>query len=293
MATRVLVTGASGQLGAYLVRELVANGADVIAWSHSRSANLSGVSARPVDLTDSAATSSALSEARPDVVIHAAAEASVSKCAENPKRAEAVNARATATLAALCDATAVRLVYVSTDLVFDGERGPYSETDPIGPLSVYGRTKAIGELAALASNRNVVVRVSWMFGPSLVGRANFFDQQMDALRSGRPVRLFHDEWRTPLGLGQAARVLIEIARSDVTGLLHVGGPERMSRLEIGQRLAVYVGTSTSGLVSASRLDAPGEPRPRDVSLDSRRWRVAFPDRPWITFEQAMTEMGVR
>lgn len=293
MAKRVLVTGANGQLGAYLVRELVAGGADVVAWSHSRPANLSGVSARPVDLTDSAATSSALSEARPDVVIHAAAEANVSKCAENPQRAEAVNARATSTLADFCDATGVRLVYVSTDLVFDGERGRYSETDPIDPLSVYGRTKAAGERAALASNRNAVVRVSWLFGPSLVGRENFFGQQMAALRAGRPVRLFHDEWRTPLGLATAARALVEIATSDVTGLLHVGGPERMSRLEIGQRLAAHLDAGMAGLVSASRVEVPGEPRPRDVSLDSTRWRDSFPHQSWPTYERALAEMGVR
>jgi dTDP-4-dehydrorhamnose reductase len=251
------------------------------------------VTTLPVELTDSSALSVAFANARPEVVIHAAAEANVVECADHPEKAEAVNTKATAWLTRLCDGMGARLVYVSTDLVFDGERAPYAESDPVAPLSVYGRTKLAGELAVLTSPRNAVVRVSWMFGPSLIERKNFFEKQVAALRGGSPANVFHDEWRTPLGLATAARALIGIATSDVTGVLHVGGPERMSRLEIGQRLAAHLGTGTAGLKSTSRLDVPGEPRPRDVSLDSTRWRVSFPDQPWTTFEQALTEMGVR
>ena len=138
MAMRVLVTGATGQLGAYLVRELVTNRADVVAWGHSRSMTVSGVPARPVDLTDPVVTARAFSEVRPDVVIHAAAEANVARCADDPKHAEAINTRATATLAKLCSAVGARLVFVSTDLVFDGERAPYRETDPPSPVPFMG-----------------------------------------------------------------------------------------------------------------------------------------------------------
>jgi dTDP-4-dehydrorhamnose reductase len=293
MATRVLVTGATGHLGAYLVRELTARQVEVIAWGRSQPKAPALVTTLPVELTDSSALSVAFANARPELIIHAAAEANVVECAEHPEKAEAVNARATAALTKLCDAVGTRLVFVSTDLVFDGEWAPYAESNPVAPLSVYGRTKSAGELAVLTSRRNAVVRVSWMFGPSLIERTNFFDKQVAALRGGSAVPAFHDEWRTPLGLATAARALIGIAASDVIGLLHVGGPERMSRLEIGQRLAAYLGTGTVGLVSASRLDVPGEPRPRDVSLDSRRWRRLFPNERWPTFEEALDEMCVR
>src|SRR5262249_40468773 len=103
---------------------------------------------------------------------------------------------------------------------------------------------------------------------------------------------FLDEWRTPLALLTAARALLGIAMSGPTGLLHVGGPERMSRWEIGERLAAFLRTGTTGLVSGHRPNGPGEPRPRDASLDSRRWRELFPNEPWPTFEQALREMGV-
>jgi dTDP-4-dehydrorhamnose reductase len=293
MATRALVTGATGNLGAYLVRELVAQGCEVRAWGHVRPAIVSGVPARAVELTDRAGVTGAYREAAPDVVIHAAAMSAVGDCFRDPDQAEAVNVGGTAALVELCFAAGARLVFVSTDLVFDGERAPYSEVDPPTPLSAYGRTKVAAERAVLAANGHVVVRVSLLFGPALSGRPSFFDQQADALRAGRPVRLFHDEWRTPLGLVTAARALVGIATSDATGLLHVGGPERMSRLEMGRRLAAYLGAGTADLVSASRLELPGEPRPRDVSLDSTRWSSSFPDHASPTFEQSLAEMDVR
>jgi len=292
MATRVLVSGATGQLGTYLVRELIGRGHNLIAWGHSHPATIFGVPARAVDLTDEVILAMAFAEARPDVVIHAAAMSTVADCARDPRRAEAVNTRGTAALAGLCERAGSRLVDVSTDLVFDGERPPYLESDPVNPLSVYGRSKAAAERPALASPRNAVVRVSLLFGPSFNGRPNFFDTQVAALRAGRPVRLFHDEWRTPLGYATAARALAEVATSDVTGLLHVGGPERMSRVEMGRRMAASLGTGDAPIEPMSRLNVPGEPRPRDTSLDSSRWRNTFPRLRWPTFEQALAEMGV-
>jgi dTDP-4-dehydrorhamnose reductase len=101
------------------------------------------------------------------------------------------------------------------------------------------------------------------------------------------VRLFHDEWRTPLGLRTAARALLAVAGSDVAGLLHVGGPERMSRLEMGQRLAAHLGVPATGIEAVSRRTAAGEPRPQDTSLDSTRWRDSLPTIPWPTFEREL------
>jgi dTDP-4-dehydrorhamnose reductase len=293
MATRVLVTGATGQLGAYLVRELLQQDCEVLAWGHLQPATVAGVEARPVDLADAADVDRAFRDAKPDVVIHAAAMAGVADCARHPERAEAVNTRGTATLAHVCDAAGARLVFVSTDLVFDGERAPYGEADPPAPLSVYGQTKAAAERAVLHAAGHAVVRVSLLFGPSLNGKENFFDHQVAALRDGQPVRLFHDEWRTPLDYATAAKALIAVARSPCGGLLHVAGPDRMSRSEMGRRLAAYLGLETTAIEAVSRTTAGGEPRPRDTSLHSTRWRDTYHDLPWPPFEEALAEMGAR
>jgi dTDP-4-dehydrorhamnose reductase len=288
---RLLLTGASGQLGGYLLRECRAREESVIAWSGRRQGELSGYPLRPVDLADPDAVAAAFHEARPDVVVHSAALATVSACHRDPVQAEQINTRGSAVLAELADRAKVRLLHVSTDMVFDGERGGYCEDDEVRPVSVYGRTKAAGERAVLACPRNLVVRVSLLFGPTRIGRPTFFDEQVAALREGRPISLFHDEWRTPLSLLVAARGLLALAGSDYTGLLHLGGSERLSRLEMGQRLAAFLRCDPAAIVSTSRMSAVAAgPRPRDLSLDSSRWRHLAPEQPWPAWDDALAEL---
>jgi dTDP-4-dehydrorhamnose reductase len=289
---RLLVTGASGQLGAYLLRELAGKEVQLIAWSGSTSGSLFGFPLRPTDLSDRDAVASAFQEARPAAVIHAAALATVAACGREPDRSWTVNVQTTAVLAELAAQAGARLVLVSTDLVFDGERGWYDEDDAPAPLSIYGRTKLAAEKAVLAAPRCLVARVSLLFGTSLIRRPAFFDEQLAALKERRPVTLFEDEWRTPLSLATAARALAALARSDCTGVLHLGGPERLSRLEMGRRLAGFLGADPSVLVPARRKDVPAaEPRPRDTSLRCDRWRALFPELPWPTWEEALAEMA--
>jgi dTDP-4-dehydrorhamnose reductase len=279
---RVLVTGATGQLGSYLLRELC--GHALIAWSGRTQGVRAGVTLQPVELADADAVGRAFREARPDVVIHTAALARVADTARDPVRAAAVNTAGTTTLAELAGAARARLIYVSTDLVFDGERGWYRESDLPAPLSVYGRTKRAGELPVLGIPGGVVIRVSLLYGPSIAGRPTFYDEQVMALRAGQPIRLFHDEWRTPLSLATAARALACVACSDFGGLLHLGGPERLSRLEMGQRLARSLGVASPAIRAVSRVTASaGEPRPRDTSLDASRFRTHFPDIAFTPF----------
>jgi dTDP-4-dehydrorhamnose reductase len=286
---RLLITGASGQLGAYLLRELGREGRDAVAWSGSSRGERFGYDLRPVGLADDAALKSAFAEAKPDVVIHAGAIASIAACHAEPERARRVNVHGTEMLTDLAGRAGARLVFVSTDLVFDGERGGYREGDAPAPLSIYGRTKADAEAAVLAQPHGVVARVSLMFGPSLSGRASFFDQQVAALRAGKPVTLFEDEWRTPLSLSTAAAALVALADSDFTGLLHVGGPDRLSRVEMGRHLAAHLGADPAVIVVSTRAASPApEPRPRDASLDSSRWRSLFPTMPWPAFGEALS-----
>lgn len=280
---RWLVTGASGALGSYLTRALRAGSDDVVGWcGASRSLSLT-----PVDLCDRDSVAAAFAAARPEAVIHAAALARVDESMRNPNRARQINVDSAAQLAELCAAANARLVYISTDLVFDGTQAPYREADAVQPLSVYGRTKADGELTVLKYSRAAVARISLLYGAAINGRPGHFDRLATALKSGEPTVLFTDEWRTPLPLATAADALIALARSDVRGTLHLGGPERMSRYEMGQRLAARLGVSADRLVAGSRDDLPdAESRPRDVSLDASRWRSLFPGVPWPRFEEA-------
>ncbi|HWB14589.1 MAG TPA: SDR family oxidoreductase [Pirellulales bacterium] len=289
----ILVTGASGLLGNYLLRYLSQTDHRVTAWSGSQPGMAFGFKIAPVSLTDGEPLRQSLRAIRPDVVVHAAAMASVARCFALPEMAWHVNADATRELVTLASEWRARLLLVSTDLVFDGSKGGYEEPDEARPLSIYGRTKLAAEEATLSYDRAAVVRVSLLFGPALGERRSFFDEQVAAIREGRPCRLFSDEWRTPLALSTAASALIQIAQSDFTGLLHLGGPQRMSRLEMGERLADALGCDAASLISVTRdSTAADEPRPRDNSLDSSRWRSLFPNHPWPAYEDALKEMTV-
>jgi dTDP-4-dehydrorhamnose reductase len=263
---------------------------EVIAWSGSRSGELLGIPLHLVDITRTDTLVQAFHQARPTAVIHTAALASVAACHQDPARAERTNAEAARVLAELAREAKVRFIHTSTDLVFDGEKGWYREEDAPAPLSQYGRSKQQAEPAVLAAE-GVVVRLSLLYGPTLIDRPYFFDEQLMALRERRPITLFQDEWRTPLSLAAAARALLALLDSDFIGLIHLGGPERLSRLEMGQRLAAAFGLDASVLVAKARTSAPTpEPRPRDTSLDCSRWRSLFPSFPLPGWNESLAEL---
>jgi dTDP-4-dehydrorhamnose reductase len=277
MPQRWLVTGASGQLGAYVVRALAAcpERPEVVAW-HGRRAEATEP-ATAIDLADGPTTQRAAEAAQPTVILHLGAVTSVADCYRDPDHAVRVNVGGTQALARAATAVGARLVYVSTDMVFDGDAAPYAETDPPRPVSAYGRTKAAAEEVAAACPGSLVVRVPLMYGLPLTPRVTTFASQLAALRAGQPLRLFVDEFRTPVWLGDAARALIALARTPRTGVLHLGGPERLSRYDLIARCAELLGLPTNALQPVPRASVAGdEPRPADLSLDSGRLRAEFP-----------------
>lgn len=287
MSERILVTGASGQLGAYLLRELSQQKIAAVGWGHRTCRPMFGIDVRPVDITDPGQVARAFRLDQPTTIIHAAAQPAVADCFRDPDRAFAVNAIGSRNVRTL----GVRVVGVSTDLVFDGENAPYDEKAVPSPLSVYGRSKAAGELEVLDSPENAVVRVSLLYGPTLIERDGFFDQQLQALRSGQPIRLFEDEWRAPLDLPSAARGLIAIARSEGNGIFHLAGPERMSRLEMGLRMVRQLHVASSTIVGTTRVSPElPEPRPRDTTLNCSRFAELFPAIERSTLETALCQM---
>ncbi len=272
------VTGASGQLGGVLVRQLVEAGEEVVALSGRRTVQIAGVRTSPIDITDHQAVRRILEQTRPSVVVHLAAVSSVGEALSDPKRARQVNVDATDALVALAGRVGARLICASTDLVFDGQAPPYDESSCPDPVNCYGRSKFQAEPAVLNYGRGVVVRPSLMFGLPVVPRQTTFCQQLVALRDGRTLRLFEDEFRTPLWFEDAARAIRAIGRSDFVGLMHLAGPERTSRLDMGVAMAVALGLPTDAIqaVTSSSMSFP-EPRPADVSLDGSLFERTFPD----------------
>jgi dTDP-4-dehydrorhamnose reductase len=271
-----VVTGAGGQLGSVIFRELVQRGQDPLGLvSPSGPAPAIGRCVR-VDLTDVLAVTAAIESADAHVIIHTAAVASVAAAFDDPARARRVNATATYDLASLAMRIGARFVYISTDMVFDGERAPYREDDATGPLSAYGRTKLEGEAAARNNPDALILRLSLLYGVPAVERETTFVGQARALRRGEPLTLFSDEFRTPLALEDAASAVIRCAESSLSGVLHVAGPERLSRLDMGRLLASRLDVTNANLCPVSRMGTPTlEPRAFDLCLDCATYVDAF------------------
>lgn len=269
---RVLVTGAAGLLGGR-VAALLAARFEVSAGRH-RAAPPAGLATVALDLLDTRSIDAALDRTRPDAVVHCAAVGDVDRCEREPGPAERVNAEATAALARACRRCGLRLVALSTDLVLAGDRSFASEDDATGASIVYARTKLAGEGAALAEAPDAaILRVALVAGRGHGPKATSTESVAWALRAGRPVRLFTDQLRTPVDSYSVADAVGRALERPVSDRFHVGGPERLSRYDLGRRVAQVLGLSEEGIAPVTAADMPqAARRPGDTSLDSSRAR---------------------
>lgn len=250
----VLLTGATSYLGSYLLQELQARGLEVQTLGR-HDCDLT------VDLADPDALQATVSKVAPRWVLNCAALADIATCQEKPTLAATINAKAPDVLAR---AAPGRLLQVSTDLVFAGDEAPYKSTDSPRPLSVYGMTKAAGEAVTRLTKTAVVVRVPLLFGPSQDQSRGATDMLRRAIRDKQTVTLYTDEFRTPLHVADAARGLVDILLDEsTTGILHLGGYERLSRFDLAMRFA-HVNDLPLNWFEQGRQEDPR--RPRDVSL---------------------------
>ena len=279
---RLLVTGMGGFLG-YAVGCALGDDAgavdatalEVVAAFHQRRpATFSGDCLR-VDLADEKALGRLLDAVRPQAVLHMAAISQPNLCETDVVGTSAVNVDATATIARWCARHRCPLVFTSSDLVFNGTAAPYGETDLPTPLSAYARQKVAAEAAILAHHpRAVICRMPLMFGYGGPGARGFAHEMVAAIAGRRLVRLFTDEFRTPLSTTCAAAALLG-AMEWPGGVYHLGGPERVSRFEVGRRIAARLAVGEGHLQPLTQDALPmSAPRPADVSLDNRKARAA-------------------
>jgi dTDP-4-dehydrorhamnose reductase len=285
---RVLVTGAGGLLGGSLSASL-AGDLDVVA-AVRRSPAPAGLAWVPLDLLDPRSLEAALDAVRPQAVLHSAALAEPDRCERERDLARRLNTDAPAALARLCARRGLRLVALSTDLVLPGTRALSREEDAPEPRLHYARTKLDGEHAVRAEDpRAAVVRVALVLGRGHGPRGSASEAIAWALQSGRRLRLFSDQYRSPVDAASVAGAAAALLRGTQTGVFHLGGPERLSRHQLGLRVARVLGHDASLIDEARQADQPpGVPRPLDVSLDSGRARreLGYHPRP---LEEAVRE----
>ncbi len=277
------ITGAGGLIGHYLVKT---------APQFAPERRVRGLTRRELELQDFDAVRREFRNDPPQLVIHCAALSSTPACQKDPALARKLNVEVTALLAEL--AADIPLILFSSDLVFDGSKGNYLESDPVNPLNVYAETKVAAEKIVRANPRHTVVRTSLNGGASPTGDRGFNEQLRRAFHEGTRLTLFTDEFRCPIPAAVTARAVWELARQNRPGLYHVAGSERLSRWQMGQLIAARWPQLQPRLESESRRDYRGPPRPADSSLNCGKaqkllsfplprlseWLAANPDEPF-------------
>ena len=267
---KLWVTGASGLLGWHLC-QVAKQDWTVYGAYWTKPLEMPGIRVEQLDLQDLPALKQYFKTIRPEAVIHTAAQSKPNICQLKSDETYPINVTAAVNLAKLCAEAEIPYVFTSSELVFDGQNPPYSESDPISPINHYGEQKAIAETEILEVYPFAAVcRMPLMFGAKTPTAQSFLQPWLQTLRAGKRLNLFTDEVRTPISATSAAKGLL-LALEKVHGRLHLGGHERISRYQLGQLLVQVGQFSPHQLHPCLQPDVPmPAPRPQDVSMDSAK-----------------------
>ena len=267
---RALVIGASGQVGGAIASLLVKRGHDVVGTHHGQPQP----GTRPLDLTDASATERCVADFEPDWVVCPAALTAVDYCESHPDEAMAANRDAPDAAARAAAKRGAGFVYFSTEYVFDGAAGPYTEDDPVNPQSVYARSKLEGERRAVEENRRtIVVRTTVVYGPERQGKNTVY-QILRRARGGEPIRVPNDQRTSPTYNVDLAAATVELIERDFRGVLNVAGPVVLDRHAFALEVCAAFGLDT-GLVEGVTTESMRQParRPLRAGLTTDRARA--------------------
>jgi dTDP-4-dehydrorhamnose reductase len=231
---RALIIGASGQVGAALSSQCVRRKIEVYGTSRR------GQGFLYLDLAAPETIPPVFEKARPELVLLASAMTAVDDCERLPERAASVNAAGPGLVAEECRKTGAKLVYFSTEYVFDGEAGPYDEEAATAPVSVYGRTKLEGERACLALDGALALRTSGVYSHNHAS-ANFIMQLINSFRSGARMRVPSDQYSTPTYAPDLAAAALDLAEKGASGVYNASGPDWLHRYDFALKACAAFG----------------------------------------------------
>jgi len=231
---RVLVIGASGQVGGALTSLAVRRKIEVYGTART------GRGFLYLDLAGPASIKSAFEKSRPDLVLLCSAMTHVDNCERSPELARKINSEGPGLVAEECRRTGARLVYLSTEYVFDGTGGPYGEEDPVNPVSVYGRTKLEGERAVLGLEGSLAVRTTVVYSHNPASK-NFIMQLINNYRSGARMRVPSDQFSNPTYAPDLAAAVLELAGKGASGIYNVTGPDWLNRYDFALKACAAFG----------------------------------------------------
>lgn len=267
--TRILITGASGLLGINLALEAVKR-YEVVGVTHGQQLSEPGFKTIQADLLQPNALRRVLDAAEPDWVINCAALASLDAAERQPELAQRLNAELPGHLAAEAARRGMRFLQISTDAVFDGVKGNYDEEDSPSPISVYGRTKRLAELAVKAVHPHVLIVRPNFFGWSVNGQKSLAEFFYNNLSAGKSMPGFIDRIFCPLHVNDLAGIMLELLEKDLRGIYHAVSSDHLSKCEFGVAMANRFDLDASLVVPTVTVETTA---PRALNLTLRATRV--------------------
>jgi dTDP-4-dehydrorhamnose reductase len=256
---KILVTGANGFLGYYLTGKLVAKGYTVIATGkgecrlpYGNAANFIYVE---MDFTDPYSVHDVFEKYQPEIIVHAGAISKVDDCELNQWQAYTANTEATVTLLVNAEEYKSFFVFVSTDFIFDGEKGMYKEEDPAAPVNFYGKTKLEAEEAVGEYIYDwAIVRTVLVYGKPQAGRGNILTVVKEKLEQGETYQVVDDQVRTPTYVGDLADGIIAVIEKRAKGIYHISGEDVLTPYQMACRAADYLGLNKELIQKVTQAD---------------------------------------
>lgn len=282
---KIFITGASGLFGSRLAELAFSRGNEVYSgYLHNEPA--AGTAVR-FDLLDKEGISDSISQLKPDVIVHSAALTDVDRCERERDLAFKINVEGTRSVADAAQKAGSFLIYISTDYVFDGERGMYRESEKTNPLSYYGLTKMLAEQYC----QGCIARTCVIYGNRPAsGKVNFALWLLDSLRAGKEVRAVLDQFITPTLNTNLAAMVLEAAERRLLGVYHLAGATRISRYDYARKLAQAFELDCSLILPSEMKDLNWTAkRPKDSSLDTTKAREMLANRP-LTLDESLLRL---
>jgi dTDP-4-dehydrorhamnose reductase len=288
---KVLITGANGFVGSYLIKQMINGEYEIIATGKGenrlpfRGNNFTYL---PMDFTDKEHVNEVFHSYKPDIVVHSGALSKPDECELNQEQAYKVNVEGTQTLLTASEKLKSFFIFLSTDFVLRGDKEVYTENDEGDPVNYYGHTKLLAEQAV----RNFpfswsIVRTVLVYGKPFLNRQNLLTMVAEGLRSGKQLKIFADQTRTPTYVEDLAEGIIQIIKRKKTGVFHLSGKDIRSPYEIALEVADYLGLDQSLVTKVSEADfiQPAR-RPSRTVFDLTKARNELDYNP-ISFHEGM------
>jgi dTDP-4-dehydrorhamnose reductase len=273
----ILVTGASGLLGANFVIMAHSRGHEVVAASNQHAISLPGVQTVQADLSDESTSREIVRSFKPQWIVHCAALTDVDRCEEFPQEAMRINANMPRILAREARHVGASMVYIGTDAIFDGQRRNYSEEDPPSPINAYAESKLAGENAVQEELEDALIVRTNIYGWNAQNKLSLAEWILTRLDAGEPVPGFRDVMFTPILINDLIEVLLEMMQHSLKGVYHVAGAESCSKYVFAKEVARIFGYNEESVRSVSVKEAKLRARrPENMTLKIDKIRRALP-----------------